>query len=427
MNNKLLVLWLFLAALIKNFSLLPRSIFEADQEYLALSGQAILNGDLTLIGAPTSVGGMFVGPLYNYLVAALLFIFGGHPWVINGLSFFWSALAVPLIYVAGRRLFSPTAGLAAAILSLISAGFVNLVAVPPLLFPLPVLSLLFILIGESHLAFLKKSLLLGLIAGLGLQLHFSAIFFLPLLLITGFAWLLPFSVLISPLWLFEIRHGWFMTKNAVSFFNQSVGGETQIFYRLETFAAGLFDLVTRYSGQLTMFTAMFVTIIFAVVKLKKNKFLLGVFFSPLIFFLIFGGHLLPYYSIIAWPAAFLIWGKLIESVGFGWRRILVVIFLTMISIVNFKSWFGFYPGRSISYKIAALKFIKEKSGNQPIYLSKTIEPAADFGFTYLTGYLDINSSGNLDNPNYTLVVPFDWLGINSDVKFGDIGVTLPKQ
>ena len=89
----------------KYFWFLPQLPFDADQEYLALKSDEILNGKLTLLGAPTSIGGMFIGPLYSYFVAAVMFIFKGNPLVINGLSAFWATLTVIALFFVGKRIF----------------------------------------------------------------------------------------------------------------------------------------------------------------------------------------------------------------------------------------------------------------------------------------------------------------------------------
>lgn len=432
---------LFFLGLLKSYWLLPRSMFEADQEYLALSGRAILNKQFTLIGAPTSVGGMFIGPLYNYLVAGALWIFRGNPLVINGLSDFWVAAIIPVLYIVGRKIYSERAALLAAIVALFSVNFIDQAEVPPLLFPLPIISLVFLAIVKSPISRIRKSLLLGSLAGLSSHLHFSGIFFIPLLFAVGWSWIIPLFILLSPLFLFDLRHNFFIVRHAFQFLQSTSDSGSLINYRIDTYVGGILNLLSpiKISHGLAF---VFLLAAFGWLLRQKKYWEFILFILPLIFFLIYPGHLLPYYSIIAWPIFFLTLGlfldltwkvgeeKLKKSIR-GDMSFLVPIgiisLLVAYSLPNFKQWIGWESGRGIDKKIAALRFIKERAKEKPFYLSKTIEPAADFGFTYLIDYIGLVSSGNLKDPNYTIVAPFNWRGIQPDVRFGDIGVILPKK
>lgn len=55
-----------------------------------------------------------------------------------------------------------------------------------------------------------------------------------------------------------------------------------------------------------------------------------------------------------------------------------------------------------------------------------MDPAANFGFTYLTGYVGIKSTPLPVDPTYTLLAPYDWLKVKPDKSFGDFGVLLPR-
>lgn len=422
------VLAFTVAAALKYFRYLPVSMFEADQEYLALAGKSILNGKLTLIGAQTSTGGMFIGPLYNYLVAAVLGIFRSNPLVINGLSFFWMTLTIPALYLVGRKLISPIAGFLAALTALLSVNFVNHAAVPPLLFPLPLIALATISTRASRLRKKTKALILGGLTGLALHLHFSGIFLIPLLLTSGWWGLLSLGALLSPLFLFELRHNLTMTRNAVGFLLSNTGGGTTLPYRLNAYLVGLGDLFIPSSFRLD-------GILFAVLLIawglsqKKLRPITVTTILPLVFFLLYSAHLLPYYTIIAWSGLFLITGSLIETVWQKHRlgKALIITLALWFGFTNFTIWKNWSCGRSIDQKLAALYFIKEQAGNKPIYLSRTIEKTANFGFDYLISYLGLESTGNINDPNYTLIVPADWQGIEPDLQFGGIGVNLPKQ
>lgn len=53
--------------------------FDYDQEVAALAVNQILSGHLTLIGQEISIGGIFIGPGYYYLLSIFYFLFQGDP------------------------------------------------------------------------------------------------------------------------------------------------------------------------------------------------------------------------------------------------------------------------------------------------------------------------------------------------------------
>lgn len=416
---------------IKYFWFLPVSPFEADQEYLALSGREILKGNLTLLGAPTSVGGMFIAPLYNYLIAGLLVVFRGNPLVVNGLSDFWMTLTIPALYLIGKKFYSEKTGFLASIAALFSINFIDQSEVPPLLSAVPLLSLLVLSVLKSSFPKIKKELLLGTLAGLALNLHFSGVFFLPLLMFVGWAWVIPLLLFVSPLLLFEMRHNFFILQHTIQFVSSAVGSHSTIGYRVDTYMSGISNLLSPLKINKMIVLLIFVSAALLLLRKKKHwEFILLTL--PLLFFFIYSGHLLPYYSIISWPIVFILIGIILAR-AWNYKKIrhftpLIVLFLLAgYGVQNIERWSRWDSGRSIDKKIAALRYIRDQSNGGPMYLSKTIEPAADFGFTYLIDYVGIDSSGDQNDPNYTIVAPFNWQGIQPDVRFGDFGIVLPKQ
>jgi hypothetical protein len=426
-QGKIATFFLILAS-IKYFRYLPVSMFEADQEYLALSTKRILAGDLTLIGAPTSVGGMFIGPLYNYLTTAVMWFFQGSPYVINGLSFFWASLTIPALYLLGTKLVSERAGIFTATIALISTNFLNHVQIPPLLFPLPLISLLFIFVAEASIPRSKKSLLLGVLTGLSLNLHFSGVFFIPLLLFFGWRWILSLVALLLPLGIFEIRNNFLMIKQLVIFFSENTGVGTSVYYRLNIFDSGLFNMISPVSVPPVIAIVGLFLIIFLVVRSTKS-WLAAPIVTPAVFFLLYSGHLLPYYSIIAW-SAFLLSLGVFTSKLWGKHPIFKVSFIVTglwLMNSNLNVWINWTSRRSIDKKFSALAYIKDRSQGQQMYISRTIELAANSGFDYLIPYMDLKSTGNPNDTTYTIVIPANWQGITPDVQFGDIGVVLPSR
>ena len=422
-----LALFFLLAGLVKNFVQIPASLFESDQETLTIAAKNILEGHFSLIGAPTSVGGMFIAPLYNYFVAIWLWIFRGNPYTVAVLGAIWLSLSIPAIYLIGKKIYSESSGIFAAIIALLSINFVNFDQVPPLLFPLPLLIVILIYVLETKPAVKFRKAVIGAAIGLTLNLHFSGVFLIPLLLVSGIWGALTMLAFISPIILFDLRHQWWNIAHALEFLSKS-SGVTSLWFRLDTFLvsfAVIFEAATG-AGMLTK-AIMGVVIVWGFLYTNRNwpKIILGLTF---IFFMMYGGNLIPYYGIIAWVPFILI-------TGYGLSRLwkledilkpVIILAGIFFLIMNLRVFTNRSTSRSLNKKIAALEFIKNDFKGREMYLSINMDPAANFGFTYLTEYIGIESTPLPVDLTYTLFAPYDWLKIQPDKQFGDFGVLLPR-
>ena len=421
-------LFFLLAGLIKNFAQIPASLFESDQETLTIAAKNILDGHFTLIGAPTSVGGMFIAPLYNYFVAVWLWIFRGSPYTVAILGAVWLSLTVPAIYLLGKRIYSKSAGIFAAVISLISINVVNFDQVPPLLFPLPLLIVILIYVLETKPAVRFRKAITGAVIGLTFNFHFSGVFLIPLLLISGVWGIIATLILISPIIFFDIRHQWWNLSHALAFLKDRGEVATPLLFRLDTFLVSFAVIFEAATGAGILVKAiMGLIIVWGVLCTNRNwpKIILGLTF---IFFMIYGGNLIPYYGIISWVPFIMIAGSGLDKL---WTKrnffkpviILVVMFFL---IMNLRAFINRSTSRSLAKKIPALEFIKNDFKGREMYLSINMDPAANFGFTYLIGYVGIKSTPLPVDPTYTLLAPYDWLKVTPDKSFGDFGVLLPK-
>jgi len=128
---------IFLLAAVKYFyQALEINPFEIDQEFLSLEAWKIIKlKKLTLIGAQTSVGDIFIGPIYTYLVTLTMLLTRLHPYTVNLLSALFASLVPPILFAVGKKLYSQTVGLVAGIISALSIEYLTLSSVPPLVIP----------------------------------------------------------------------------------------------------------------------------------------------------------------------------------------------------------------------------------------------------------------------------------------------------
>lgn len=105
---------------------LPNSLqFLADQGRDAIIAHGILHGDFTLVGPSTSVGEMYLGPIYYYFMAPFLWLASGSPLGPAYAVAIIGVITVPLLFMVGRRLVGPTAATLATLLYAF-APYVNL-------------------------------------------------------------------------------------------------------------------------------------------------------------------------------------------------------------------------------------------------------------------------------------------------------------
>lgn len=442
-----LIILLILSFLRFFYKIEERAMFEYDQEFLAMEAKKIvIDRKLTLIGAPTSIGGMFIGPFYSYLVALVMWIFKMSPYTIVFLTAFWGVLTIIAIYLVTFNLLGFNAAFFASLTALLSFSFLD--GIPPLVQPLALTSLL---IFWSTLKLRKKKnylLLTAFLIGWSLHLHFSAAFF-PFLVILYIFFTktkieldqikksaLILLIFLLPIILFETRHQFFMTHNFINFIlsktSVKMGISEGFVHTLKINLEHLGGLL--FTNNYLIQIILVLTILFFSLRTLnyKNNFLFKAvvlwLLTPFLIFAFYRGHIIPYYFTLQEIIFFVVCGVFFAKV---WEKkylkILLFVFLIVFLKENFNLWFSWKTTRSLKNKLIALRFIKDQSLSQPIYLSHTMEPGIDGGFNYLEWYLKINKKNDRNLPIYTLIAPSNWYEIKSDYVFGDYGVCLPKN
>ena len=421
---------------------------EIDQEYLLLQAWQILKQHkLTLIGASTGVGKIYIGPAYNYFIALVMWFTRLHPGTVNLVSAVWATLTPLAIYLVAKKLFSFPVGFIAGFLAAASSSFLNLPGVPPLVIPFAPVALLTVYflsqLSQNPQAIWPAAFL----TGLSLHLHFTGLFLVSLFLV----WLLVIKfrpnlrqilgisllwlIFISPLIAFDLRHGFRNLHNFEDFLSGKTRPVATTTPTVRSLTLGLATTGSLFSGNNNLDLPLGVLILIpTLLYFFTNKFtrlhqLLSLWLiTPFFFSSLYIGLLLPYYYIFHQPAIFILAGLVITSL-LRYRFVFptLVISALIYTYLNFNWIRGTYTGFSLNHKMAAFKFIKTHAGSRPFNLSLTVEHARTGGLEFLLLYYGLDTQLQPDRPTYTLVIPSNWHRIKSDYRFGDIGVVLPPS
>jgi 4-amino-4-deoxy-L-arabinose transferase-like glycosyltransferase len=177
-KNKLPVATLLIAIFLRFYKIGPFTVFLSDQGRDAIIVKRIITFEhLPAIGPPTSIGHIFLGPFYYYLIAPFLWISRLNPaGMAIGVALL-SIIGLIACYVLIRRDYKKTAAdlfLILATFSFINIDYSRFSWNPN---PLPYFS--FITLYLAVLSFQKKNLIVSFLFGslfaLSIQLHYLAI------------------------------------------------------------------------------------------------------------------------------------------------------------------------------------------------------------------------------------------------------------
>lgn len=267
----IILIILLVAALLRLYRIDAYMTFLGDEGRDALVVKRILTtGDLPLIGPPTSVGNMYLGPLYYYMMAVPMAIFWLNPVAAAVQVALIGTATVGLIYYLSREWFSKLAAITASILYALSP--VNIIYSRSSWNPNPAPFFVLLFILGFYKAFKTKNylwfILSGIAAAFAIQMHYLALIILPigfiLWLIQAFEYrktkkgkrfllgttlaVILFLILMSPLFIFDLKHNFMNYRALTTFFsNRETTVNLNIFNTLERLPMIYTDsLIGRY-------------------------------------------------------------------------------------------------------------------------------------------------------------------------------------
>ncbi len=410
MISALIILVLMLAAFLRLYQIDHYMIFLGDEGRDAVIVKALVTGEhYPLIGPPTSVGNIYLGPMYYYMMAIPMTIFYLNPVAASSMDGLIGVFTVALIYLLGKMWFDKKSALVAAFLYAISPvtiSYSNFSWNPN---PLPFFSLIsiFSLYKIHQTKNFNWLILTGLSLAAAVQMHYLALILIP---IAGILWLMEiiryknlnhlisgtllglvaFLLLMSPLFLFDLKHD-FMNARSV---NQLFTGTTFKGNLLDNFLRipDIFNnkLIGRYMAGGNFYLAVVMSIL-VIAGLIVNSgwplLALGIWLGVGIFLLSFYQQsIYDHYLGFLNPAPYLLFGSLFYKRK--WMMALPLAGLLLIlTIVNFqKNPLNNPPNNQLQRTKNVAGFIISRSGEQPFNFALIAKSNYDPAYQY---YLDL--------------------------------------
>ena len=394
-KNYLLIAILFLAAFLRLYKISDYMEFLGDQgRDVVIVRDFLKNGNLFFIGPQTSIGNMYLGPFYYYVIMApALLIANFNP---VGPAIFVALLGVLTVYFAfyiSQKWFNSKTAYISALLMAISPVIIkysNFSWNPNIL---PLFSLLFI-----YFLWEKKIILATLSFIMAINSHYLALSLLPLALIIWFLKkysfkatliaILLFIFSLTPQILFDLKHQGQNIKSITTFFTQrettvnlkpykSLIKMPTIYHQLVTssLSARNFNLGIAVSIFLLLGS------VYLLVKKRTPALLLivGWIISSVIILGLYKQHLYDHYFGFVFPAFFILTGYLLSKIN-KYLSIIILIILVSFSVLNtnFK-----YPGpKQLETTKTIVKQIISTADNRPFNFALLAKQNYDPGYRY---------------------------------------------
>ncbi len=236
-------LLLIIGAYLRFYRIYDFATFLGDQGRDALIVRDIATfKHFTAIGAPTSIGGIFLGPFFYYLMVPFLLLFRFNPAGMAAGTGIISLIGIIGMYVVLQKEFGRSVALITSVFVLFSGTLIDLSRYAWNPNPLPyfaffTLYFLSLSLQSEHIIY---GFLFGAFLSLSIQLHYLALL---LVVPAGLVWffallgtgkktaylkqagmtILGFLVFISPLIIFDLKHQFINSKNFIAFISK---GET---------------------------------------------------------------------------------------------------------------------------------------------------------------------------------------------------------
>ena len=348
---------LALAAFLRFYKIEEYMIFLGDEGRDAIIVKDMIDKwHFPLIGPPTSVGNIYLGPLYYYMMLPPMVLTNFNPVSASVMVAMIGVATVFLVYYLGKTWFGRGAGLLAAYLYAISPVTINYSRFSWNPNPLPFFSLLAIL----SIVKLQKSnnflwlILTGLSLAAALQMHYLALILIPVIVTLWFYQVLKksakenflkgtllglaaFLITMSPLFWFDLRHNFLNYKAVIALFGKGEAVGMNLFSNFGRIPEIYnYVLIGRYmAGENALLAILLSLIIFTLLIywIIKRKIILAVWIIVgLVGLSFYQNGIYDHYLGFLNPAPYLLLGSLLALRKFKWVIAGLAIIITIVNL-----------------------------------------------------------------------------------------------
>lgn len=265
--------------------------FTFDQGRDLLAASSIVQGKITLIGPTTGLAGVYHGPLWYYILAISSFLGQGDARLVLTVVVFLFLIVELFLFLTIKKYFGLFSGI----------FFFGLVSLSPVFSSLngqlwspnmTILSMMIAIIALIEIAHSKKMywILLGLALGANIQFEAAGGVFLLISVSLALILIHPpkaklsdylkgaisFLLTFIPQLLFELRHGFLMTKLILGYFGKTqqdyiaIYGQKSVEYKTGLFFDNFNQLIYPKNIMITLFLLLFLFLLFIKLTQKKN-------------------------------------------------------------------------------------------------------------------------------------------------------------
>ncbi len=407
----LIILIILIGAFFRLYRIREYMIFLGDEgRDVLVVKRMLIDHKFTLLGPITSVGSMYIGPIYYYFMAPFLFLFRFDPVGPAVMVALFSIATIWLIYYLTRQYLSTRSALISSFLYAISPLTIiqgrsswnpNIV---------PFFSLL-IIYGLLKTVVDKKYgylLLVGLAFGICVQLHYISLMFIPIiicsLLLLKFKLPLKYYFYLcggflltwSPFLAFEIRHEFTNIRAVINFLSfggkSSVLGLSAIFSTMSDILIRLFwRLVVIESAEMTKLLLVFLSLGLGLYYYRsKNKppalaILFIWFFIGLLSFGLYKGIIYDYYMVPLFALPFILTGIFLDNIWKMKNKGMIISILVLLILTYFnlkKNPLLSEPNNLLQNSQDISRFVFTKIDHQPYNFALLAGRNSDHAYRY---------------------------------------------
>jgi len=439
--------------------------FAHDQDlYSWIAKDIVVNKHLRTVGQITSVDGVFIGPLYYYVMALSYLLFGMNPISAIVPLTLVGLLTIISFYILGKKYFSKRVGLIMAFIYAVSYGaaLYDKWSCPTELAILWTVWFLYVIFGMFRKN-LKLMPLFGVLVGLTYHIHIALIPVLPIPILAYFMsdgkfkenlkkikvknvfiTFLLFMLVSSPFWIFELKHNFSQVESVIVASQKDMGQPEGFIKFKKVVNASAIEMQQRLLigmpiKPVEIIWPIFLLMTYIVYKFKKikGKELVAFFCWILIIGLaqFTSKRIVSEYYFTNYLAIFVVMVSLFLDIFLDKKYInKIVLGAGGLYLISNFIWLKEFTNRnsdSYLYKKQLVEYIRAdqlKNGYPCVGINYVAKFGDGVGFRYLFWYKGveiIKPSGSV--PTYNVVIPWETSVGEINEKFGRFGVVLPKQ